>query len=131
MINALKNLTPLVNSPVVSIWTVSPLTASDTAVHAMPARVLLTTLDAHVPTKINANLDPISAIGPTALVLTISDHTNACATQDTDFHSNSKVAEMEMPTQMDPVLTLMNVLNNPTIAMLQMHKHCWIIPLSL
>ena len=68
----------------------------------------------------NAYLDQIIAIEPMALALTILDHTNACLTQATDFHTNSKEAEMEMQTQMDTELKLMTVLNNPTIAMLQM-----------
>ena len=73
-----------------------------------------------VPTKMNAHLDQIIAIESMALALTILDHTNACLTQATDFHTNSKEAKMEMQTQMDTELKLMIVLNNPTIAMLQM-----------
>ena len=47
-----------------------------------------------VPTKMNAHLDQIIAIEPMALALTIFDHTNACLTQATDVHANSKEAEM-------------------------------------
>ena len=66
------------------------------------------------------HLDQIIMIEPMALALTILDHTNASPTLATDFHTDSKEAEMDMPTQMDTVLPLMIVFNKPTIAMLQM-----------
>ena len=51
-----------------------------------------------------------------ALALTILDHTNASLTQATDFHTTSKKAEMEMPTQMDT-----NALNWPNALTLLDH----------